>query len=309
MSLAKPNIAESRFGVDGSNADAANFTAPSSGQRDTGWVLNQIPPSSVATYLQNKTYRWLQFLDEVFKVAGTAVADFKLTGAMAVTGTLAAGGALTVSSGGAAITGTLAVTGGATVSTTLGVTGAATVGGTLGVTGAITATGGINAFTANGLITASAGVTASANQHVTVSGSGELKHGDRTLSLSPHLALVMSGTPSFQFSNTSFGSAGGILAYGVPLKAGDRLKSYTVGLVGDGSVDISCTLIRISATGVQTLDATTITNAPASYVITPITPAAQTPLAAGEFYSVALGASGGTSNVFFGAVCPTYDRP
>jgi hypothetical protein len=43
-----------------------------------------------------------------------------------VRGTLGVGGALTVSAGGAAITGTLAVTGAATVSTTLGVTGAIT---------------------------------------------------------------------------------------------------------------------------------------------------------------------------------------
>jgi fibronectin-binding autotransporter adhesin len=158
--MIKPNIAESRFGVDGADADATNFTAPSSGQRDTGWVLNQIPTSSVATYLENKTYRWLQFLDEVFKVAGTAVADFKLTGAMSVTGTLTAGGALTVSSGGAAITGTLAVTGAATVSTTLGVTGSATVGGTLGVTGVLTPSGGIAAHAVSGDVTVSGRVIA-----------------------------------------------------------------------------------------------------------------------------------------------------
>ncbi len=62
--------------------------------------------------------------------------------------------------------GLVAMAGAATVGTTLGVTGAATLGSTLGVTG---------------LITATAGVTAAANQHLTVSGTGIVKHGSRTI--------------------------------------------------------------------------------------------------------------------------------
>src|SRR5262245_27351826 len=71
-------------------------------------------------------------------------------------------------SGASSFDSTLAITGNTTVGGTLGITGNTTVGGTLGVTG---------------LITATAGLTAGSNQHVTVSGTGQFKHGTVTESI------------------------------------------------------------------------------------------------------------------------------
>ena len=77
----KPNIAESRWGVDGSNADAANVTAPTSGQRDTGYLLNSVPSSAVDNYLRVRAYRWFQYLD-----AGALVGSHSIDGALTVGG-------------------------------------------------------------------------------------------------------------------------------------------------------------------------------------------------------------------------------
>lgn len=76
--------------------------------------------------------------------------------------------------------------------------GALTVGGTLGVTG---------------LITATAGLTAAANQHVTLSGTGEVKHGDRVLVMS------LGGKAGTITLN-------GSVAQGFPIscRVGDRIK-------------------------------------------------------------------------------------
>lgn len=60
----KPSVADSRWAVDGSDVDATNIATPSGSQRDTGWVLNQVPPSSVENYLNNRAYRWFKYLSD-----------------------------------------------------------------------------------------------------------------------------------------------------------------------------------------------------------------------------------------------------
>jgi hypothetical protein len=71
---------------------------------------------------------------------------------------------------------------------------------TLGVSGALTASGGVSTTTiaasgnatvggtlgSTGLVTASAGLTAGANQHVTLSGTGDVKHGIKTKVIAPN---------------------------------------------------------------------------------------------------------------------------
>lgn len=89
---------------------------------------------------------------------------------------------------------------------------------------------GIGASTFSGLITASAGVTAAANQHVTVSGTGEYKHGTRAINIS---AQAFSPGNNFSsasiFLNPSTSSwnmnvaPNDILGASVPLKTGDRV--------------------------------------------------------------------------------------
>jgi hypothetical protein len=219
----KPAIADTRFGVNGADADAANVAAPTSGQRDTGWVTNQVPTSTVENYMKNRSYRWFQYLDAVFTAGGAAVGDMKL-------------------SGGASFGGGLAVTGGATVG------GNQTVGGTLGVTG---------------LITATSGVTAAANQHVTVSGTGEIKHGVREFGVSSMgfaPAFVLGTDVSMDGSRTSwnFGAAtiGSItLVADLEMRIGDRITSI-VWVFSKGSNAAALTM-RLSSVNGAALTKTT----------------------------------------------------
>lgn len=286
MSLAKPAIADMRFAVDTLNADAANITAPSSGQRDTGWNLNQVPPSSFFNYLSNRTYRWMLFLDEVFKTAGVAVADIKLTGAANITGVVTAGSGLVVSAGGAAVTGnssvvgtlsvsalaTLAsatITGNAAVGGTLGVTGAVTIGGsltasggtlavtgsetvsgTLGVTGATTLTGGI----ANN-VSLAAGATAASGQDIKVQGTGRHKHGTDTRAV--HGSAFQPITSSTTIDRTSngckFTGGTGVIAP-VFIAQGRRITAarFFIHDNATGPSVLQCDLSRMDTTGALT---------------------------------------------------------
>lgn len=128
-------------------AATATFPTPSSGKQNAGWKTGERPPAQYLNWLAWNTYLWLKWLDD----GNVSFTDVQ-------TATLEA-------SGNATVGGTLGVTGATTLASSA-VTGNETVGGTLGVTG---------------LITATAGVTAAANQHVTVSGTGKFKHGTKTV--------------------------------------------------------------------------------------------------------------------------------
>jgi hypothetical protein len=126
------------------------------------------------------------------------------------------------------------------VGTTLGVTGSATVGGTLGVTG---------------LITATAGVTAAANQHVTVSGTGTFKHGTVTLVIPPSMAVVQSGGTivyggGVGTTGASFTPSNGIVIP-ICLNVGDRISAIR-------------SYVLDSSTGPTTIRASLISQAVAS---------------------------------------------
>lgn len=54
----KPTLADARWAT-----DLTNNTAPSSGQRDTGWTPNQVAVSDYFNVLANEAYKWFQWLD------------------------------------------------------------------------------------------------------------------------------------------------------------------------------------------------------------------------------------------------------
>ncbi len=61
----KPTVLESRFAVDGSDADSPLIgSGPLSGLRDSGYAVDDVPKSGDFDYLFNKYYRWLQYLDD-----------------------------------------------------------------------------------------------------------------------------------------------------------------------------------------------------------------------------------------------------
>lgn len=104
-----------------------------------------------------------------------------------------------------------------------------TIGGTPNFTGAVTMASTLGV---TGLITATAGVTAAANQSVTVSGTGDIKHGSRTIVVS---AAAFSPGNNFSSATINYGASSNEWAMGaapndnlgadVPLRAGDRITS------------------------------------------------------------------------------------
>lgn len=165
---------------------------------------------------------------------------------------------------------------------------------------------------ASGLITAQAGITASANQHVTVSGTGEVKHGDRTLLTNALLGQPTLNAGAQQWERgagymISVGGAAGLLELVVPLLAGDRVKSITVARYGDASANVTITGYVYSAGAVATsIGATTVTAPAASWSDTVIDLTDST-LAAGECFAITFNAS--TANIRIGNVRVVYDHP
>lgn len=110
------------------------------------------------------------------------------------------------------------------------------VSGTLAVTGATTATG---------LVTANNGVTLAANKDVTVSGTGDYKHGDKVLTLAP--IGNVTGTVAWDFTNSWLGAgAAGTCVVPVPVKVGDRLKTITGRIYGNGVTAITVRLVVVN---------------------------------------------------------------
>lgn len=78
------------------------------------------------------------------------------------------------------------------------------------------------AKTFTGLITASAGVTAAANQHVTVSGTGEYKHGTESMFIHASAGNIHGDGHTFSNGELSM-TVGENLYISIPLRAGDRI--------------------------------------------------------------------------------------
>jgi hypothetical protein len=120
--------------------------------------------------------------------------------------------------------------------------------------------------TVTNLITASAGVTCTADQHVTVSGTGRFKHGSQILHVSP---IVGSGSNwAWSSSNGYLASSGaGTWSVGIPTIVGWRLTAVTFEVFGDGSADLTGDVFRRPKN--STPDASkfgiSVTNPPASW--------------------------------------------
>lgn len=192
---------EARWAETAGGTPAANIVDPSSGQKDTGWTTNQIPPSAYFNDWMRKAYKWFEYLND---------------------------GALQ---------------------------GAHTFDSTVGVTG---------------LITATAGVTAAANQHVTVSGTGQYKHGDRVYNFSPADAKGINATDEANIVRslgtlTLAGAPSGsdLFVLGFTLPAGKRIKTitYNYDRGGAGTILIDCLRFPLVYAGSGTTVHTQISDA------------------------------------------------
>lgn len=300
----KPSDA-GRFAVDGSDVNAVNISAPSSGLRGTGFPNNYVPPAGEFNYLENIHYRWQQWLND----GDCAFHNLSASGTFAATGNATLGG-------------TVGITGNTTVGGTLGVTSNETVGGTLGVTGAAT----VAAVTASGLITANAGVTAGANQHVTISGTGLLKHGTRSITYPTVLSQggysfgdtgPVTGPPFYTWSFQQVGTTTATLQkvyYPIILNTGTRILSWLLNLSKSTSSShtITAKLFRVSFFALNTQIGTTQTNSTNSPLLTTIGQSGLTETVVAEQYYVEVGSP--DSNAANGVdqaidLTVTYDQP
>lgn len=157
-------------------------------------------------------------------------------------------------------------------------------------------------------ITFAVGLVMGANQNITLSGTGDLKHGDRVLSFSGTMFVAQSGTVTFQLSGGITSAASCILLGDIPLRIGDRIKAITVTFDSvTGTVDVTDFHVdRITANGTATsLGSTTVSNigAPTTTTID----LTDTTLATNESFliTIAINATGCTTR----NVNVTYDRP
>lgn len=127
------------------------------------------------------------------------------------------------------------------------------------------------------------GVTLASNTSVTISGTGEYKHGNMTLTIAPGGGYNPTGTFTPDAAGAVSCSATGNWFVPIPLRTGDRVQSFTIAGFGDGSVDVVFEIFYVSKLGVSTTKATAnITNAPASWNDSTATAGSPTALAAGE---------------------------
>lgn len=167
---------------------------------------------------------------------------------------------------------------------------AVTMSSTLGVTG---------------LITATAGVTAAANQHVTVSGTGEYKHGDRIRTYNGMACVFDLGWTRTGQSLTSTGTNPAWLM--MAFDAGERVKSITFALFGDASADLGIDVKTFSAAGaLASVGLVTVSNQPAAWSDTTLD-ITDTTLTSTSAIFVRFDPS--AAGLFIGDIRVTYDRP
>jgi hypothetical protein len=100
-----------------------------------------------------------------------------------------------------------------------------------------------------GLITATAGLTAAANQHITVSGTGEIKHGDRVKTVGLSNAYY-SGSVSWDDGNVeAAASAAGFLSVEIPFEVGDRVKTATARAHGNAATTVTVAIEVLDGSG------------------------------------------------------------
>lgn len=188
---AKPTVADSRWAT-----DETNNTAPSGGQRDTGWTPNQIAVSDYFNVLAFEAYSWFLYLSD-----GDLVGDHSITGALDVSGAVDFGDDLNVD-------------------------GDVTIGGSL--TGDLDVTGALTAVSVSGsdYVTTTEGDI----RHGEVTMQVPLivdkfdAIGSPTDYYVPEVAGVLSTGRSYL---TSYNGDDAVFAVHLPMKVGDRIKKIT----------------------------------------------------------------------------------
>lgn len=226
----------------------------------TGGIAGDYIAAAASVYYDSaaKTYRFLQAapLPNVWNYVACSGVDLyeqgsgiltrvrlQSPGALAASYVLTYPGALPASTALFQVTSAGVMTFTNTIAEAVAMVKSLTVGTTLGVTG---------------LITATAGLTAAANQHVTVSGTGDFKHGSQVLNVSPY-AGADAGTTTVGVGYV-VSNAIGIRYIPIPLKAGDRVTDAQYSIYGDGAVDVTIEIVQYTGANVRTVLGTVTKN-------------------------------------------------
>lgn len=175
-------------------------------------------------------------------------------------------------------------------------------------TGVLTASNTVaNAATFSSLITASSGITASANQHVTVSGTGLYKHGNRTFNMDTLAAFVMAGTPTFSSADNKYTGVATI-GWRIPLEAGKRITGFDIAFdrAGAGTITVSVKKRSIVAAGGGATVATFTDTTTSGYQFIQTTGLTEV-MAANTSYWIEIGGTN-AGNVYYAAAV-TVDQP
>jgi len=162
-------------------------------------------------------------------------------------------------------------------------------------------------MSAAGVLSVGGSIAMASGDHVTVSGTGRFKHGDLVKS-HPAIAYVIDSN----FTRTALGYivSTGIGAVYLPifLDEGERIKSVTFAVYGDGSADLSYDFFTVTAAGVQTSigPAGTVTNPPASWNDTTVDVTDTTVTSGLSIYGAF---TSNAANIRLGNIRVTYDRP
>jgi hypothetical protein len=158
-------------------------------------------------------------------------------------------------------------------------------------------------------------ITMTAGEHITLSGGGEIKHGDRVLLVSPY-EFVSDGTftvgSAVTFADSGYIVSGAAARCAIPVKltAGDRIKSFTFARYGDGAADLTAVEVwRFDKDGAVTditAAATSVTNPIAAWNDT-VVDITDTTLTAGDCVYIRFTAN--AANIRIGTIRVTYDRP
>lgn len=155
------------------------------------------------------------------------------------------------------------------------------------------------------------GITLPVNQHVTVSGTGAFKHGDIIENTSALNGVVQAGAwaSGIGGSNEVFmiSTGASTLLVPLPLKVGDRIKSVSFNVFGDGAADVTTTVIFTTAAMSGTsIGTTTTTNQAASWSTVTID-VTDTTVAATELVHIVFAAN--ATNIRIGNISFVRDRP
>lgn len=112
----------------------------------------------------------------------------------------------------------------------------------------------VGPVTVSGVITADSGIVVTEGENITLSGDGQLKHGNETLSIPCFMGAHTETTPAV-FSALGYASlpAGERFFLPIPLRSGDNINNIEVSVWNDSPGTIAVNMYGINASGNRTL--------------------------------------------------------